>query len=65
MRKLTSPRVDFYVGRDPEARTMKAIEVLGVPHSILIDPQGIVRFEGIPNYLDDRGMQHLIDKYSQ
>jgi hypothetical protein len=29
-----------------------------------MDPKGFVRFEGMPAYLDDKGLEHLIAKYS-
>jgi thiol-disulfide isomerase/thioredoxin len=64
MRKMSSPRVNYFVGTDPEARTRKAVEVTGIPHAILMDPKGFVRFEGMPAYLDDKGLEHLIAKYS-
>jgi cytochrome c biogenesis protein CcmG, thiol:disulfide interchange protein DsbE len=63
MRKLTSPRVGFTSGTDQQARTRNALEVQGLPHSILIDPKGIVRFEGLPSLLDESGVQRLLDKY--
>lgn len=65
MRKMASPRVDYYVGTDPQARTRTAVEVQGIPHAMLLDPEGIVRFEGQPLYLDERGLEQLITKYSK
>jgi cytochrome c biogenesis protein CcmG, thiol:disulfide interchange protein DsbE len=64
LRKMTSPQLNYFVGTDTQARTMKAVEVTGIPHAILIDPKGIVRFEGMPVYLDEKGLEHLLDKYS-
>lgn len=64
IRKLTSPRIEYSVGTDTQARTMTAVEVVGIPHAMLMDPNGIVRFEGMPDYLSEDGLQHLIDKYS-
>jgi thiol-disulfide isomerase/thioredoxin len=59
-----SPPMRYYVGLDPRARTMMAMEIKGIPHSILIDPKGIVRFEGMPGYLDEKKLKRLLDKYS-
>jgi cytochrome c biogenesis protein CcmG/thiol:disulfide interchange protein DsbE len=64
MRKMTSPQLNYFVGTDTQARTLKAIEVTGIPHAILMDPKGVVRFEGMPAYLDEKGLEHLLDKYS-
>ena len=65
MSKMTSPRVDYYVGTDPQARTRAAVEVQGIPHAMLIDPEGIVRFEGQPVYLEEQGLERLMTKYSK
>jgi len=64
MHKMASPRVDYYVGTDSQARTRAAVEVKGIPHAILMDPEGIVRFEGQPAYLDESGLERLMTKYS-
>jgi thiol-disulfide isomerase/thioredoxin len=60
-----SPPMRYYVGLDTHARTMMAMEIKGIPHSILIDPKGIVRFEGMPTYLDEKKLKRLLDKYSE
>lgn len=64
MNKMTSPKVNYSVGTDTQARTMRALEVTGIPHAILIDPKGIVRFEGTPTYLDEKSLGHLLEKYA-
>jgi cytochrome c biogenesis protein CcmG, thiol:disulfide interchange protein DsbE len=63
VRKMTSPRIDYYVGIDRQARMESAVGVRGIPHALLIDPKGIVRFEGMPNYLSEQALQRLLDKY--
>jgi hypothetical protein len=32
---------------------------------MLMDPDGIVRFEGLPVYLEEAGLERLITKYSK
>lgn len=64
MRKMSSPTVNYFVGTDPQARTMRALEVRGIPHAILLDPNGIVRFEGMPSYLNEAALGRLLDKYA-
>ena len=64
MKKMSTPRVNYYVGTDPQARTRNMVEVRGIPHALLIDPKGIVRFEGQPTYLDEKSLERLIAKYS-
>jgi len=45
---MTTPSIDYAVAIDTQARTKKAVGVTGIPHLLLIDPQGIVRWEGFP-----------------
>lgn len=63
IQKMTSPRMEYCVGSDPEARSMQMIQVSGIPHAILIDPNGIVRFEGMPGLLTDEILGRLLTKY--
>lgn len=62
--RMTSPRIDYAVATDPEGRTKKALEVHGIPHLILIDPHGVVRFEGHPGYLSEDVLTHYLGKYT-
>jgi thiol-disulfide isomerase/thioredoxin len=64
MRKMTQSRMDFSVGTDTQGRTWNAFGLEGIPHAVLIDPQGFVRFEGGPPYLTEKGLQSLIDRFS-
>jgi cytochrome c biogenesis protein CcmG, thiol:disulfide interchange protein DsbE len=63
VRKMTSPGITYSVAIDTRQRTHSAAEVRGIPHTILIDPKGIVRFEGMPNYLDEQNLAKLLDRY--
>jgi cytochrome c biogenesis protein CcmG, thiol:disulfide interchange protein DsbE len=48
VRKMTAPRLEYASAIDTQSRTSKHLEVKGIPHIIIIDPQGIVRWEGFP-----------------
>ena len=63
VRKMTSPNIMYSVAIDTQRRTSKEVEVKGIPHTLLIDPKGIVRFEGHPNSLNERTLTCLLDKY--
>lgn len=62
---MTEPKIDYTIVSDTQGRTAKAVEVTGIPHTLLIDPHGIVRFEGMPHYLEEKSLARLIAKYSQ
>lgn len=64
MYKMTAPKVGYYVGTDPQARTMAAFQLGALPHSVLIDPAGIVRYEGHSKYLDGAALERLLTKYA-
>ncbi len=63
IKKMTSPQIDYSVAMDSQSRVMHALAVTAIPHCILIDPHGIVRYEGMPGYLDDAKLKHFLDKY--
>ena len=62
---MKSPKLEYAVAIDTQARMMKAIEVRGIPHALIIDPDGIVRFEGHPNYITEAGLASLLRKFSK
>ncbi len=64
MRKMKAPAVHFFAGTDTQSRTFLSYEITAVPHLVLIDPKGIVRFEGPPIYLDEKNLAHLLDEYA-
>jgi cytochrome c biogenesis protein CcmG/thiol:disulfide interchange protein DsbE len=64
VRKMKSPKMDYAVGIDPSNSTGNAMSVRGIPHAIIIDPKGIVRFEGHPNYLNEKNLAGLMAKYA-
>ena len=61
--KMTDPHIDYAIGVDTQGRMAKTLAITGIPHCILIDPHGIVRYEGMPGYLDEQKFEHLLAKY--
>jgi thiol-disulfide isomerase/thioredoxin len=45
---MKTPKIDYFSAIDTNAVMKKALEVRGIPHVILVDPDGIVRWEGFP-----------------
>lgn len=43
-----SAQIDYYQATDIKKRTKNTYRVKGIPHTVLIDPDGIVRWEGYP-----------------
>jgi thiol-disulfide isomerase/thioredoxin len=65
VRKMKSPQIDYAVGIDPAGTMSSAMSVRGIPHAIILDPQGIVRFEGHPSYLNEKNLAGLLAKYAK
>jgi thiol-disulfide isomerase/thioredoxin len=65
VRKMTEPRIEYSIAVDAQHRASSAFGVERIPHAVLIDPKGIVRFEGHPGYLDERKLAKLLARYSE
>lgn len=67
VKAMKEPVIEYYHGVDPQATMKKSLEVQGIPHVILIDPKGIVRWEGFPllegHELTTKIVKQLIQKY--
>lgn len=61
------PKIEFTKAIDTRQLMKNELEVTGIPHAIIADPDGIVVWEGFPTMpghtLDSVVMQKLIDDY--
>lgn len=48
VRKMSIPKIEYASAVDTRARMKNELKVEGIPHCILIDPSGVVRWEGFP-----------------
>jgi thiol-disulfide isomerase/thioredoxin len=46
--KFKKAKIEYYSAIDTKERMERTLEVAGIPHCIIIDPNGIVRWEGWP-----------------
>lgn len=64
---MKSPVIEYYSAIDTQATIKNQLDVKGIPHVILIDPKGIVRWEGFPllpgHELTPEVVRDLIQKY--
>ena len=69
VRGMRDPVIEYFVGIDTLARTKNALAVTGIPHVIIVDPSGIVRWEGYPllqgHELTPAVVQKVLDLYSK
>ncbi|HKS38812.1 MAG TPA: redoxin domain-containing protein [Verrucomicrobiae bacterium] len=62
--KMTEPKIEYYAAVDPEGRTHRAVEIRAIPHAILMDPKGVVRFEGHPEALSEEALQFVLTTFA-
>ncbi len=66
---MKQPVINYYSAIDTQKRLKGTYQVTGIPHVVLIDPQGIVRWEGFPflqgNELTDAVLEDIFSKYSK
>ncbi|WP_203256379.1 TlpA family protein disulfide reductase [Hyunsoonleella ulvae] len=68
VKKMKTPVMKYYSAIDTKERLEQKYEVKGIPHCVLIDPNGIVRWEGWPDLegfeLTSEVIKDIIEKYS-
>lgn len=66
---MTEPVIKYYKAIDTKGTMYSELEIKGIPHVILIDPEGIVRWEGFPALsgfeLTEKTITDIIKKYSK
>ena len=69
IKAMTSPEIKYYKAIDTRKVLKSKLEVRGIPHVILIDPKGIVRWEGFPALqgyeLTEKIVADIIKKYKK
>ncbi|NCA86315.1 MAG: TlpA family protein disulfide reductase [Clostridia bacterium] len=64
---MKTPVMEYYSAIDTQGRLKKTYQVSGIPHVVLIDPQGIVRWQGFPflagNELTEEVLEATFKKY--
>ena len=67
IKAMKEPVIEHYYGVDTKKTMDKILEIKGIPHVIIIDPKGIVRWEGFPllenHKLTPEVVKNLIEKY--
>lgn len=48
VRSMTDPAINYSVAIAPQRRMYRQLRIRAIPHCILVDPKGIVRWEGYP-----------------
>ena len=62
VRKLKTPKIEYYSAFDTEQRMYKELGVFGIPHVIIVEPGGFVIWEGFPLLPDYELTEEIIEK---
>ncbi|MDB4341640.1 ankyrin repeat domain-containing protein [bacterium] len=64
---MKQPQIEYYSAIDTQRRMKNEVKVTGIPHVLIIDPQGIVRWEGFPflsgHELTEEVVENLLRKH--
>lgn len=67
VKQMKKPKMLYYSAIDTKERLEHKYEVKGIPHCVLIDPNGIIRWEGWPDLeefeLTSEVIQDIIEKF--
>ena len=58
-------KIEFFSAIDTKKTTMEALSLRFVPYTLVIDPKGIVRWEGSPDKLTEEILNDIIKKYKK
>jgi cytochrome c biogenesis protein CcmG/thiol:disulfide interchange protein DsbE len=62
VRKLEEPKIDYYIAIDTQARMKKILGVIGIPHVIIVEPNGYVVWEGFPLLKGHELTEEVVEK---
>ncbi len=69
VKALREPEKDFYSAIDTQRRLYSTYQITGIPHVVIIDPDGYVRWQGFPflagHQLTDEVIEEIIEKYGK
>ena len=67
--KLVTPKIEYYSAIDTKRTMYNSLEIQGIPHCVLINPDGFVCWEGFPlldNFeLTSKVIKECIEKYKK
>jgi thiol-disulfide isomerase/thioredoxin len=69
IKRFKKAKIEYYSAIDTKGRTSNELKIKGIPHCIIINPDGIVVWEGWPqlkdNELTSEVIQNLINTYKK
>lgn len=67
IKRMKSPVMEYFSAYDTKGKLYQKYKIKGIPHVVLIDPKGVVKWEGFPflsgQELTKEVIQEIINKY--
>jgi thiol-disulfide isomerase/thioredoxin len=64
VRRMKEPKIEYSVAIDTKARTLRAVGVREIPHILLVDPKGIVRYQGNPSAINEKILEAMFVQFA-
>ena len=62
---MTEPKIEFASAIDDRSKLRAAMGVTSIPYALLLDPKGLVRYQGHPGALSERSLQGILAKKAE
>ena len=62
---MVEPKVEFASVLDPQAELGATVGVTSVPYVMLVDPKGVVRYQGHPTAITEKQVESLLAKATE
>ena len=60
--EMTEPTMDFATVLDPKAQLGATVGVTSAPYVMLVEPKGVVRYQGHPGAITEKQVESLLAK---
>jgi cytochrome c biogenesis protein CcmG, thiol:disulfide interchange protein DsbE len=62
---MTEPKMGFASVLDPKAQIATSVGVTSIPYVMLVDPKGVVRYQGHPTAITEKQVQSILAKVEE
>jgi hypothetical protein len=62
---MSGPKLEFPAGIDAKGRLSALLGITSVPSVVLLDPKGVIRYEGHPSAVTEKKLQSWMAKMSE
>lgn len=63
VKAMKTQKIEYYSATDPKSRMHKKLDIHMYPYALIIDPKGVVRWEGTGDKLSEQLIKEIIKKY--